>query len=135
MTCILLCREVAPEMMQRKSGSIVNIGSNDGLWGQENSAIYATAKAAIHQYSRCLARMLRPYNIRVNAIAPGEVVTARWMATRPYDRNKMVEDGTLDRYARPIEIARVVEFLSSDAASYITGQVVRVDGGSQCWPA
>jgi 3-oxoacyl-[acyl-carrier protein] reductase len=79
--------------------------------------------------------MLRPYNIRVNAISPGDIVTARWMATRSYDQNKMVEDGTLDRYGRPNEIARVVEFLTSEASSYITGQVVRVDGGAQCWPA
>jgi len=135
MTCILACREVAPEMMQRKSGSIVNIGSNDGLWGIEKSAIYSTAKAAVHQYTRCLALLLRPHNIRVNAVAPGEVMTARWKATRSYDPGKTVEDGTLDRYSRPIEIARVVEFLLSDASSYITGQVIRVDGGSQCWPA
>ena len=135
MTCILACREVAPGMMERKSGAIINIGSNDGLWGKQTSAIYATAKAAVHEYTRCLALRLRPHNIRVNAIAPGEILTPRWMATRPYDREKMVEGGTLDRYARPIEIARVVEFLASDAASYITGQIIRVDGGTQCWPA
>lgn len=135
MSCILACREVAPEMMQRKSGSIVNIGSNDGLWGKEKSAIYSTAKAAVHQYTRCLALLLRPHNVRVNAIAPGAVVTARWKATRTYDPGKMVENGTLDRYSKPIEIARVIEFLLSDASSYITGQVIRVDGGSQCWPA
>ena len=135
MTCILVCREVAPEMIPRKSGSIVNIGSVDGLWGQEKSAIYATAKAAVHEYTRCLALLLRPHNIRVNAIAPGDVMTPRWKASRSYDPRMAVEEGTLDRYGRPVEIARVVEFLVSDAASYITGQVIRADGGTQCWPA
>jgi 3-oxoacyl-[acyl-carrier protein] reductase len=135
MTCILVCREVAPEMIPRKSGSIVNIGSVDGLWGQEKSAIYATAKAAVHEYTRCLALLLKPHNVRVNAVAPGDVMTPRWKASRSYDPRMAVEEGTLNRYGRPVEIARVVEFLVSDAASYITGQVIRADGGTQCWPA
>ena len=135
MTCILVCREVAPEMMDRRSGSIINIGSTDGLFGVEKTAIYATAKAAVHEYTRCLALLLRPYNVRANAIAPGDVVAPRWTATRAPDPTLMVEGGTLIRYGRPIDIARVVEFLVSEAASFISGQVIRVDGGLQCWPA
>ena len=134
-TCILTCREVTPEMMDRRAGHIVNIGSTDGLLGVEKSAIYATAKAAVHEYTRCLALLLRPYNVRANAIAPGDIVTPRWSATRATDSNLMVTDGTLVRYGRPIEIARVVEFLVSDASSWISGQVIRVDGGLHCWPA
>jgi 3-oxoacyl-[acyl-carrier protein] reductase len=135
MTCILVCREVVPEMIGRQSGRIVNFGSIAGLQGIKQSAIYATAKAAVHEYSRCLAVLLRPYKITVNVVAPGEIVTPRFVASRPVEQDRMAEDGSLERYGRPIEVARAVEFLVSDAASYITGQLLRIDGGQQCWPA
>jgi NAD(P)-dependent dehydrogenase (short-subunit alcohol dehydrogenase family) len=135
MTCILCCREVAPEMMARKSGWIVNIGSAGGLSGREQGAIYATAKAAVHEYSRCLAAQLRPYNVYANIIAPGPIVTPRFLASRPIDESLKTAEETLERYGQSIEIARVVEFLVSPASSYITGQVLRVDGGRQLWPA
>ena len=135
MTCILCSREVAPEMMERKAGHIVSIGSVAGLMGSENSAIYATAKAAVHEYTRCLADMLRPYNVAVNVIAPGDIETPRFLASRVVDEDMRTEGGTLVRYGQSIEIARAVEFLASEKNTYITGQVLRVDGGKQIWAA
>ena len=135
LTCILCCRAVAPEMMARKSGKIINISSTAGSVGREHAVIYATAKAAVNAYSRSLAVQLKPYNVNVNVVAPGDIVTERWKASRSYDQQKAVIGDTLDRYGQPEEIAQVVEFLVSQQAAYISGQVLRVDGCIQPWPA
>ena len=135
LTCILPCREVAPEMAERGRGWIVNVGSVAGLRGRASEVIYGCAKAAVHHYTRCLADQLRPVNVNVNAIAPGEIVTARFLASRTPQTERQVEGGNLTRYGWPAEIARTVEFLVTDDSSYISGQVLRVDGGAQLWPA
>jgi 3-oxoacyl-[acyl-carrier protein] reductase len=134
MTCILCCREVAPEMMERQEGCIVNIGSIAGLNGNITEAIYSTAKAAVHEYTRCLAALLRPYNVTANVVAPGPTVTPRFLNSRPTEDEMMVQDGTLVRYGWPIEVARAVAFFATNDA-FVSGQVLRVDGGLQLWPA
>jgi 3-oxoacyl-[acyl-carrier protein] reductase len=135
LSCILCCREVAPEMMARKSGRIITIGSIAGLFGRDDGAIYSVAKAGVHEYTRCLAVQLRRYNVPVNCVAPGGTVTNRFLVIHDIDQGKLVQEGTLDRYGRPQELADVIAFLASEAGRFISGQVIRVDGGSQTWPA
>jgi 3-oxoacyl-[acyl-carrier protein] reductase len=135
LSCILCCRAVAPEMMARKQGRIITIGSIAGTFGRDDGAIYSVAKAAVHEYTRCLAIQLRPFNVPVNCIAPGGTVTNRFLVIHDIEQEKLIEEGTLVRYGRPQEVASVVAFLASDAGRFISGQVIRVDGGSQCWPA
>ena len=135
MTCILVCREVVPAMIERKQGWIVTIGSIAGLSGHPSEVIYGTAKAAVHEYTRCLAAQLRPHGVYANVIAPGEIITPRFVASRPTRDEREVRDGALTRYGWPEEIARCVEFLTTEDSSYITGQVFRIDGGAQIFPA
>lgn len=135
LSCVLCCRAVAPAMMERKRGRIITIGSIAGTFGREEGAIYSVAKAAVHEYTRCLAVQLRPHNVSVNCVAPGGTVTNRFLVIHEIEQGKLVEEGTLDRYGRPHEIASVVAFLATEEGRFISGQVLRVDGGSQCWPA
>ena len=135
MSCILVCHEVVPEMIERNAGWIVSIGSIAGLSGHPSEVIYGTAKAAMHEYTRCLAAQLRPHGVYANVIAPGEIITARFVASRPTREDRKVTTGALTRYGWPEEIARTVEFLVTEDSSYITGQVLRVDGGAQIFPA
>ena len=135
MSCILVCHEVVPEMIERNAGWIVSIGSIAGLSGHPSEVIYGTAKAAMHEYTRCLAAQLRPHGVYANVIAPGEIITPRFVASRPTREDRKVTTGALTRYGWPEEIARTVEFLVTEDSSYITGQVLRVDGGAQIFPA
>jgi 3-oxoacyl-[acyl-carrier protein] reductase len=134
LSCILCCREVAPEMAARKEGRIITIGSIAGCFGRDDGVIYAVAKAGVHEYTRCLAVQLRPANVTVNCVAPGGTVTNRFLVIHDIEQDKLVEEGTLVRYGRPHEVASVVAFLAGEEGRFISGQVIRVDGGSQCWP-
>ena len=135
LSTILTCQAVARGMMHRRSGRIVTLGSIAAFKGRTNGAIYATAKAGVTHYTRCLADQLRPYDVTVNCIAPGDTRTGRFLGTRAVDPARLAEAGTLDRIATVDEVARVVEVFAGPLGAFVSGQVLRVDGGGQCWPA
>jgi 3-oxoacyl-[acyl-carrier protein] reductase len=135
LSTILTCQAVARGMMARRQGRIVTIGSIAAFKGRTSASIYAVSKAGVTHYTRCLADQLRAYDITVNCIAPGDTRTGRFMGTRAVDPSRMVETGTLDRIATVDEVARVVEVFAGPLGAFVSGQVLRVDGGGQCWPA
>ena len=128
------CHAVLPHMVERKQGSIVNISSDSARVGSTGEAVYSGAKAAVVAFSKTLAREHARDNIRVNVICPGLAETPLLEEMRQEDFGRkilgsIVNYVPLKRFARPEDIAPVVVFLASDAASYITGQVTSVNGG------
>lgn len=126
---VLITQLITKLMMRQKSGCIVNMGSVAGLDNFAGYTAYGASKAAMMSFTRTIARELAPYNIRVNAIAPG--LTDTGMAGQMEEKawKEMVERTDMNRLGRPNEIAQMMLFLASDEASFITGQVYRVDGG------
>jgi 3-oxoacyl-[acyl-carrier protein] reductase len=123
------CRAVTRPMMKKRRGSIVNISSVVGVhgnWGQTN---YAASKAGIIGFTKSLARELGSRNIRANVVAPGYVKTQLTDVLPEEATAAMIQATPLARVAEPHEIAGAVRFLASDEASFITGEVLLVDGG------
>lgn len=114
-------------MMKQKSGNIINISSVAGVVGTPRQVNYASAKAGIVGLTKSLAKEVAAYNIRVNAVAPGYIETDMTKDLKQKENLlKMIPSG---RFGKPEEVAKVVSFLASDRADYITGQVIKVDGG------
>jgi len=132
---VLMCRAIVPGMIARNRGSVVNFGSTNAHHGVSPEVIYGCAKAAIVHYTRCLALEVRAAGVRINAVSPGPTMSARFLATRATDPRMMGEGPSLDRYAQPSEIASVVAFLAGGRSGFISGQVLRVDGGDGVYAA
>lgn len=124
-----LCRHLAPRMMERGFGRIVNISSVNGQTGQFGQTNYAAAKAGLHGFTMSLAREGARRGVTANCIAPGYIDTEMTRAIREDIRAQIVEGIPVGRMGTPEDIARVVAFLCEDQADYITGALIPVNGG------
>lgn len=125
----LAMRAVVGSMRERGWGRIVNLASGLATRGMAGSAAYAASKAGVTGLTRAAAADLAPYGVTVNAVSPGYVDTPMTRGFTEELRKKRLEEITMGRFADPDEIASVVQFLASDDAGYVTGEVVDVTGG------
>ena len=123
------CRAVIPGMVSRRAGRIINISSIWGRVGASCEAAYSAAKAGLIGLSKALAKELGPSNITVNCLCPGVIQTDMLACYTPDDLAALADETPLCRLGTPEEVAAAVCWLASDAAGFITGQIIGVDGG------
>lgn len=123
------CAQQAIPHLERRGGSIVNVSSIHGGAGFPGHAAYAATKGALNAYTRALAIDVAPRRIRVNAVAPGLIEVPRYSDLPGYSRERTARRVPWGRMGDPSDVASVVAFLVSDAADYVTGQLLYVDGG------
>lgn len=132
LTSAMLCsRVVAPSMIEHKSGAIINVASIAGrTGGGPGAGAYSVAKAGLITFTKSLAKELAPHGIRVNAVSPGVIDTPfHQVFSTPEMIRNFVSTIPLGRVGKPSECATVIAFLASDAASYVVGETIEINGG------
>lgn len=124
-----VCKAVLPNMIHNKKGSIINISSMWGEVGASCEVVYSASKAGLIGFTKALAKEVGPSGIRVNCISPGVIDTDMNSELSEAEMNELINEIPLKRIGTPDDIAKAVKFLISDNASYITGQILSVNGG------
>ena len=124
-----LTKHVLKDMISRKSGNIINISSMWGEVGASCEVLYSTTKGGLNLFTKALAKEVAPSNIRVNCIAPGVIDTKMNSFLGEEEKISLEEEIPLGRFGNPSEIGKLAVFLCSEDSSYITGQIIRADGG------
>jgi NAD(P)-dependent dehydrogenase (short-subunit alcohol dehydrogenase family) len=124
-------RIVGAQMVERGSGTIINIGSISGMIVNrpQMQPAYNASKAAVHQLTKSLAAEWAPHGVRVNALAPGYIKTEMAPVDDPRFKPRWIDDAAMQRYALPEELGPSIVYLASDASSFMTGSVLVIDGG------
>ncbi len=123
------CRAVIRKMIPQRSGKIVNISSISGILGTPGQTNYAATKGGMISFTKSLARELGPFNIHVNAVAPG-LIESEVVSKMPKEKvGAIIKSSSLGRIGKPDDVAQAVLFLASEHSNYITGQTIVVDGG------
>jgi 3-oxoacyl-[acyl-carrier protein] reductase len=123
------CKTVIRKMIPQRKGKIINISSISGILGTSGQANYAATKGGVISFTKSLARELGPFNIHVNAVAPG-LIESEVVSKMPKEKvEAILKSSSLGRIGKPEEVAKVVLFLASEHSNYITGQTIVVDGG------
>lgn len=125
----LVTKAVSKYMMKKRSGSIINLSSVVGVAGNAGQCNYSASKAGIIGFTKSLAKELASRNILINAVAPGFITTDMTNVLKDDIKNQIAESIPLRRMGTPEDVANVIKFLASEDSSYITGQVINIDGG------
>lgn len=129
-SAVLFAKKVAEKMVRQGNGVIVNVSSIGSMGHQPGGACYDASKAALNQFTISIAQELAPFGIRVNAVAPAPMNTPMFFQMPEKAQKNLVKSVAFKRPAETEEVANLIYFLASKDASYITGQIIRVDGGA-----